>query len=64
MRLARASREREIAAESIEHERWIAGIPGARLIVTGDSSHNVAIEQPALVVSAIKQVLEARRPSM
>lgn len=59
-------RQDEIAAESLEHKAWIAGIPGAKLIVTHDSGHNVPIEQPDLVVATIRRVADAipsSRPS-
>ena len=52
-------RQGEIAAESLEHRTWIAGIPGARLTVTHESGHNVPIEQPELVVATIRRVVDA-----
>jgi pimeloyl-ACP methyl ester carboxylesterase len=59
IRASLANRQRAVAAESREHESWIAGIPGARLIVTHDSGHNVPIEQPHLVVAIIRQIVDA-----
>jgi pimeloyl-ACP methyl ester carboxylesterase len=61
---ARRLRNRwEIDAESAEHRRWIATIPGGRLIVTNRSGHNVPIEQPGLVVETIRQaVKQVSRP--
>jgi len=54
----------EIDAESREYRRWLDGIPGSRLIVTNRSGHNVAQEQPELVVATIRQVAdEATRRS-
>jgi hypothetical protein len=53
---------REIEAESREYRRWLDGIPGSRLVVTNRSGHNVAQEQPDLVVATIREAVnEATR---
>lgn len=42
-------------------ERLAALIPGTPLIVAGDSSHYIQLDQPDLVVAAIRDVVEAVR---
>ncbi len=49
----------EIEADSLEYRRWLAGIPGSRLIVTNRSGHNVPLEQPELVVATIREAIDA-----
>ena len=39
-------------------EAGLDTIPGSRLIVTHESGHNVAQEQPELVVATIRQVVD------
>jgi pimeloyl-ACP methyl ester carboxylesterase len=56
-----ARRRPDIEAESREHREWVARVPGARVIVTDESGHNVAQEQPELVVEVIRQILLAER---
>ena len=55
IRATRLRRQSDLAAESLELEAWIAGHSGGRLIVTHQSGHNIPIEQPDLVVEAIRQ---------
>jgi pimeloyl-ACP methyl ester carboxylesterase len=57
----RAKQRPEIDAESRAYKEWLDTIPGARLIVTNDSGHNVPIEQPDLVVETIRRVVEETR---
>ncbi len=54
VRTEQRARRMDISAESLEHQAWIAGVPGGRLIVTHQSGHNVPIEQPDLVVETIR----------
>lgn len=58
IRTLRMNNRPEIEAESGEYQRWLHGIPGSRLIVTNRSGHNVAIEQPELVVATIQQAVD------
>lgn len=53
---------KEIEAESREYARWLEMVPGGRLIATDRSGHNVAQEQPALVVETIRRVVQQIRP--
>jgi pimeloyl-ACP methyl ester carboxylesterase len=39
----------------------VAATPGARLVVAAESGHYVQLDQPELVVDAIRQVVEAAR---
>ena len=57
VRELRAKNRPEIDAESRAYRTWLDTIPGARLVVTHDSSHNVPIEQPRLVVEVIREVV-------
>ena len=60
----RMSYRADLEAESLEYRKWLDTIPGSRLIVTNRSGHNVAQEQPELVVATIRQVVdEATRRS-
>jgi hypothetical protein len=61
IRELRAKNRPGIDAESRAYKTWLDTIPGARLIVTHDSGHNVAIEQPQLVVETIREVVGAAR---
>ena len=61
IRTLRLNSRREIEAESRAYRNWVDSIPGARLIVTERSGHNVAQEQPELVVETIRQVVEWTR---
>ena len=61
IRALRAKNRPEIDAESRAYKTWLDTIPGARLIVTRDSGHNVPIEQPQLVVETIREVVRAAR---
>ena len=64
IRTLRMNSRREIETESREYRRWLDGIPGSRLVVTNRSGHNVAQEQPELVVATIRHVVdEATRRS-
>jgi pimeloyl-ACP methyl ester carboxylesterase len=55
----RAKNRPEIEAESRAYKTWLDTVPGARLIVTHDSGHNVPIEQSQLVVETIREVVGA-----
>ena len=59
VRRLRMNNRPEIEADSLECRRWLAGIPGSRLIVTNRSGHNVPLEQPELVVATIREAIEA-----
>jgi len=59
IRELRAKNRPESDAESRAYKAWIDTIPGARLIVTHDSGHNVPIEQPHLVVETIREIVQA-----
>jgi pimeloyl-ACP methyl ester carboxylesterase len=62
IRTLRMNSRRAIETESREHRRWLDGIPGSRLVLTNRSGHNVAQEQPDLVVATIREaVVEATR---
>ena len=56
VRRRRMSNRAEIEADSLEYQRWLGTFSGGRLIVTYRSGHNVAIEQPDLVVETIRQL--------
>ena len=64
MRALRMNARRSIEAESREYKQWLDGIPGSRLVVTHRSGHNVAQEQPDLVVATIREAVGdvTRRP--
>jgi pimeloyl-ACP methyl ester carboxylesterase len=57
IRRLRARLRPEIDAESRAYKKWLDTIPGARLIVTDQSGHNVPIEQPGLVIDTIREVV-------
>ena len=57
IRRSLAKQRREIDAESRTYKRWLDAIPGARLVTTDQSGHNVPIEQPQLVVDNIREVV-------
>jgi pimeloyl-ACP methyl ester carboxylesterase len=61
LRQLRAKQRLEIDAESRAYKLWVDTIPGARLVTTDHSGHNVAIEQPQLVVETIRGVVRAAR---
>jgi len=61
IRELRAKNRPGIDAESRAYKTWLDTIPGARLIVTHDSGHNVPIEQPQLVVETIREVVRAAK---
>jgi pimeloyl-ACP methyl ester carboxylesterase len=58
IRTVRMNSRRVIETESREYRRWLDRIPGSRLIVTNGSGHNVAQEQPELVVATIREAVE------
>jgi pimeloyl-ACP methyl ester carboxylesterase len=64
IRELRAKNRTDIDAESRAYKTWIDTIPGARLIVTHDSGHNVPIEQPQLVVETVRDVVRTARELM
>ena len=59
-RRLRLANRTEIEAESLEYRRWLATIPGSRLIVTNRSGHNIAQEEPAIVVDTIRDAVSGR----
>jgi len=61
IRTMRMNNRPEIEAESLEYREWLATIPGSRLIVTNRSGHNVAQEQPELVIDTIRQAVKETR---
>jgi pimeloyl-ACP methyl ester carboxylesterase len=58
IRRARLKQRAEIAAESVSYKAWIDTIPEGRLIATHESGHNVAQEQPGIIVETIRQVVQ------
>ena len=63
IRALRMRNRADLEAESVEYAEWLETIPGSRLITTNRSGHNVALEQPELVVATIRQAVDvARRP--
>lgn len=59
IRKQRADNRAEIEADTVEYTRWLGTVPGGRLITTHHSGHNVAVEQPELVVDTIRQAVDA-----
>jgi pimeloyl-ACP methyl ester carboxylesterase len=57
IRQLRAQRRPEI--DTREYKEWLDSIPGARLVITDQSGHNVPIEQPELVVETIREVVQS-----
>ena len=58
IREVRAGQRKNIDAESRGYKDWVDSIPGARLVVTERSSHNVPQEQPDLVIDTIRQLVQ------
>ena len=58
LRESRAKQRTDVEADSRTYRNWVAGIPGARVVVTGQSGHNVPQEQPELVIEAIRQIVQ------
>jgi hypothetical protein len=58
IRALRRNNRPEIEADSREYRKWLATIPGSRLIVTHRSGHNIAIEEPGLVVETIREMVD------
>jgi pimeloyl-ACP methyl ester carboxylesterase len=65
IRALRMKNRPEIEADSVEYKRWLGTFTGGRLVVTTRSGHNVAIEQPDLVVATIREAVgeATRRPA-
>jgi pimeloyl-ACP methyl ester carboxylesterase len=61
MRAARLRARPALEAESRHFEQWMRTIPGGRLIVTRQSSHNVPHEQPSIVIDTIREAVEESR---
>jgi pimeloyl-ACP methyl ester carboxylesterase len=59
IRHLRAQQRPAIDAESRAYEQWLNSVPGARLVITDQSGHNLPIEQPELVVETIRQVVQS-----
>jgi pimeloyl-ACP methyl ester carboxylesterase len=45
------------------HQRWVDQVPGATHVVTTQSGHNIQMEEPSLVVTAVRQVVDRVRSS-
>lgn len=45
-----------------KHKEWIAKVPGGRLILAEKSRHPIQLDEPQLVIEAIRQVVEQVRP--
>ena len=61
IRQLRADLRPDIDAESRAYRSWVDAIPGAHLVITDRSGHNVPIEQPDLVIETIREVVETAR---
>lgn len=57
IRTLRRNNRPEIEADSLEYARWLSTFAGGRLVVTNRSGHNVAQEEPELVVATIRRVV-------
>ncbi len=57
IRTIRMKNRPALEAESLEYKKWLDTIPGSRLVVTHRSGHNVAQEQPELVVETIREAV-------
>lgn len=58
IREAHADRRRRLQERSVVYEAWLDGHPGASLVVTELSGHDVPMEQPELVVDTIRRVVD------
>lgn len=56
-----AAGARLVAIKLELHRAFLQSVPGARHIVTDKSGHSIHMEQPELVVAAIREVVEADR---
>lgn len=63
IRRLRMSYRADLEAESQGYQEWLNTIPGSSLIVTTNSGHNVPVEQPELVIEAIRRVVRQARDS-
>lgn len=43
------------------HEDWVAKVPGAKHVVVENSGHSIQVEQPQVVIDAIRQVVDQAR---
>jgi hypothetical protein len=48
-------------AWTAEQERLAALLPGARHVIARESEHYIQLQQPELVIDAVRQVVEAVR---
>jgi len=48
-------------AWTVEQDRLAALLPGARHVIAGESEHYIQLQQPELVIDAVRQVVEAVR---
>jgi pimeloyl-ACP methyl ester carboxylesterase len=64
IRRQRADLRPRIDAESRAYAEWIDSMSNARLVITDRSGHNVPIEQPDLVVDAVRQIVQCARQSL
>jgi pimeloyl-ACP methyl ester carboxylesterase len=64
--LLTATQDAQMSAEArrmwtAKHKEWIATVAGGKLIVAEKSGHFIQVQEPQLVVDAIKQVVERAR---
>ena len=60
IRALRLRHRADLEAESAEYKEWLDAIPGSRLIPV-TSGHNVAQEQPGIVVATIREAVDEVR---
>jgi pimeloyl-ACP methyl ester carboxylesterase len=48
-------------AWTVEQDRLAALLPGARHVIAGESEHYIQLQQPELVIAAVRQVVDAVR---
>jgi pimeloyl-ACP methyl ester carboxylesterase len=48
-------------AWTVEQERLAALVPGARHVIAAESEHYIQLQQPELVIAAVRQVVDAVR---
>lgn len=58
IRAQRRNNTAEIEAESLAYKHWLATVPKGRLTTTDRSGHNVALEQPDLVIDTIRAAVD------
>ena len=68
---APADMKKEVLKDQLElypvklkfHREWVERIPGGRVIATEKSGHGIPLEEPELIVAAIRQIMERTRES-